>query len=278
MNQIKAVLEKSEFSREPHLTIHVDGTPLDRLLHRAYPDRYFNGLVPALLDWIQWEQERAIVWERVESTQQQVVPLLMCPDDCDLYCTVINVEVLKTEQKVQWLRLGLDKGGAEGMPASIGTTVEWFDKVGPFEFERPAYDACIATFKDEIEKDNVYRRFEKWIKEIEEDEKVPSSIQAVNVSILNYVDGYLLFLSGAEDYSTKNDDWIEVHDFTPYDPTLSLGEYSLRWDEQEILQIVKNALERFAQLEMYPRSFVHKAAYFTTGIEGGPRIRIEKGG
>lgn len=154
MNQIKAKYEKSEYSTEPHLTINVDGKSLDIILHELYPDKNLIGLIPTLLDCLEDSKERKLVWERFESEQKQIVPILMCPDDIDLWCTIINVEIEKTENSVKWSRIGLDNSEFENNSSeSIGMTVEWFDKVKPMEFDKTEYQKFASEFKTKIEKD-----------------------------------------------------------------------------------------------------------------------------
>lgn len=156
MNAIQAKYEKSKYANEPHLTIHVDGNPLDRILHELYPTKNLIGLVPTLLDWLDDPKERALVWRRIKSKERQVVPILMCPDDVDLWCTIINVEIEKTAKTVKWNRIGLDNSSFENNSSElIGTTVEWFDKIQPMEFEKTEYDTFISVFKTEIEKDDI---------------------------------------------------------------------------------------------------------------------------
>jgi len=153
MNQIQAKYEKSKYSQKAHLTINVDGKYLDLILHEFYPNQNLIGLVPTLLNWLEDPKERQLVWNRIESNERQVVPILMCPDDVDLWCTVIVAEVEKTNDSVKWLRLGIDIGGPDNMPDSIGTTVDWFDKIEPMEFDKTEYEKFISEFKAAIDKD-----------------------------------------------------------------------------------------------------------------------------
>jgi hypothetical protein len=157
MNKIQTTVSTSEYSTEQHLTINVDGISLDHLLHRIYPQKEMNGLVPTLLHWLDIPEERALVWNRIESKEKQIVPILMCPDDRDLYCTIIHVEVEKTEQSINWLRFGIDSGDAIGMPNSIGTTVDWLDKVPSMKFKLIDYQNVISTFKANLENSKIKR-------------------------------------------------------------------------------------------------------------------------
>ncbi len=151
MNKIQVKYEKSRYSDIPHLTINVDEKPLDVFLDELYPSKNLIGLVPTLLDRLEDRKERELVWSRIESEEKQVVPILMCPDDADLWCTVINVEVQKTEDSVKWLRLGIDNSDfKDNSSESIGTTVEWFDELQPMEFKKSEYEYFVSVFKKSI--------------------------------------------------------------------------------------------------------------------------------
>lgn len=276
MNQIQAKYENSEYSNEPHLTINVDGKPLDKILHELYPDKNLIGLVPTLLDWLEDPKERKLVWDRFESKQKQVVPILMCPDDIDLWCTVINVEIEKTETSVKWLRIGIDSGSSDNMPDSIGTNVEWFDKIEPIEFDKVEYEKFSSDFKIEIDKDEIKRLISFWINRIDDKEVIPKSVIAFNFGIIETENDYKTYLVGTNNYDTENDDWACEEDFTPKEKYLSLGADSKKWNWQEIQSIVKNGIEEFIETRISPLTFVHKAEYLTTGFDDGELLKIEQ--
>ena len=276
MNQIQVKYEKSEYSNEPHLTINVDGKSLDKILHELYPDKNLIGLVPTLLDWLEDPKERKLVWERFETKLKQVVPILMCPYDIDLWCTVINVEVEKTENSVKWLRIGIDSGSSDNMPYSIGTNVEWFDKIGPMEFDKVEYEKLSSDFKIEIEKDEIKRLISFWINRIDDKEVIPKSIKAFNFGIIETENDYQTYLVGTNNYNTENDDWACEEDFTPKEKYLSLGADSKKWNWQEIQSIVATGIEQFIETRISPLTFVHKAEYFTTGFDDGELKRIKQ--
>ena len=276
MNQIQAKYEKSEYSNEPHLTINVDGKPLDKILHELYPNKNLIGLVPTLLDWLEDPKERLLVWDRFESKQKQIVPILMCPDDIDLWCTVINVEVEKTENSVKWLRIGLDSGGSDDMPNSIGTNVEWFENIEPMEFEKVEYEKFDLDFKIEIDKDEIQQLISFWINRIDAKEQIPQSIKAFNFGIIETENDYQTYLVGTKNYDLENDDWACEEDFTPTERYLSLGTDSKKWNWEEIQSIVKTGIEKFIETRILPLTFVHKAEYLTTGFDDGDLKRIKQ--
>ncbi|MES2793836.1 MAG: hypothetical protein V4719_29760 [Planctomycetota bacterium] len=149
MNQIAAIEAISKYANAPHTVITIDDVPLDVLLNRAHPDRIPLGLVPTLLDWLTNPVERALVWNRFlpANGNSTSAPILMCPDDCDLICTIVIAEIITESSLVWWYRIGIDRSDSDDMPISVGTTVDWLEGVGPFCFNRSDYQRCVEAFK-----------------------------------------------------------------------------------------------------------------------------------
>tara|TARA_R110000850_G_scaffold210671_3_gene336664 strand:+ start:980 stop:1837 length:858 start_codon:yes stop_codon:yes gene_type:complete len=275
MNEIQAKYEKSEYCDKPHLTINVDGKSLDIMLHELYPEKSLIGLVPTLLDWLGDRKERRLVWDRFESMQKQVVPILMCPDDVDLWCSVINVEVEKTENSVKWLRIGIDLSSSDPMPDSIGTNVEWFDKIEPMEFEKAKYEKFGSAFKTEIDKDEIKQRISFWINRINDKEVIPKSIKAFNFRIIKTESDYQIHLVGTNNHDSENDDWACEEYFKSKESYLNLGAGSKKWNGLEIQSIVKTGIEQFIETQISPITFVHRADFMTTGFDNGELQRVK---
>jgi hypothetical protein len=150
MNRLQVIEAPSKYVEAPHLVLVVDGTPLDQLLDVAHPGYHLLGLVPALLDWLSDAEERRLVRERILPTigSTAIAPLLMCPDDLDLWCTVAVAEVVREAPVVWWQRIGLDAPKAKpgDMPRAMGGRVDWIDGLGPFCFETAEYERCLAAF------------------------------------------------------------------------------------------------------------------------------------
>lgn len=72
---------------------------------------------------------------------KEILPILMCPDDCDLTCTIIVAEVTKTDNEVFWSRVGVDSSqlGTPYYYKLIGTTVTWLDLVSELRFIKEQY-------------------------------------------------------------------------------------------------------------------------------------------
>lgn len=151
-NKIEVNCMKSEYCAEEHLTIVVDDIPLDKLLHSLYPSRNFLGLVPTIVDWLDDEQERVFVKRRFTSAnQEEILPILMCPDDCDLWCTVIVANVVKADGQITWKKIGVDVSTREDMLLGcgvIGSRVDWLDKIVPMNFEETQYWTQLSRIYD----------------------------------------------------------------------------------------------------------------------------------
>ena len=156
MNHICVAHRSSKFIEEKHLVLLVDGDPLDVLLSREIPTiEDIEGLIPTLLDWLSDDKEQALVWDRAlppEGTRANF-PVLMCPDDLDLWCTVIVVEVESSAEKVTWRRFGIDATDFQSdSRAKCGDGVKWAAGPGPFVFQRDVYEECLDVFRQEINK------------------------------------------------------------------------------------------------------------------------------
>ena len=152
LNQIQAEMLPTEYCPEPHLVITIDGVPLDQLLADA-TNGSFLGLIPAWLDDLTDPTERSIVWDRIQQPAgtNTNVPVLMCPDDLDLYCSIVLADTTVADDTVTWHALGTHSGGSDGLPHSIGSEVNWLAGIGPFQFGRAEYDACVSRFKLNLE-------------------------------------------------------------------------------------------------------------------------------
>lgn len=149
MNRLDTVFFSSTPDGPAQRVITVDGVPLDAILAQSPAGQALLGLVPALADGLA-PREGALVRRRMlpPPGQRAVAPVLVCPDDLDLWCTVAVAEVAAEDGFIRWLRLGLDTGRPHpgDMPEAIGGTVDWFEGIGPFCFERAEYLKCLASF------------------------------------------------------------------------------------------------------------------------------------
>ncbi|MFG0214559.1 hypothetical protein ACFU8X_15755 [Brevibacillus porteri] len=148
LNKIEVKKMTSKYCDSEHECVLIDEVPLDVIVHSLYPNHHFDGLIPTILDWIDEPREKAFVRSRYLSfKQREMLPILMCPDDCDLWCTLIIVEVVRFEGIIKWERMGIDQCTRENLINSfenIGTKVEWLEKVPSMTFQPEEYDSQIS--------------------------------------------------------------------------------------------------------------------------------------
>nr|WP_154892428.1 hypothetical protein [Paenibacillus xylanexedens] len=154
MNIFSINMQTSKYVNVEHPVITIDGIPLDLYLHNLYPDNLYLGLIPTITDWIGLREEAELVLRRFISEEEIVIlPILMCPDDCDLTCTLIVAEVLKTDHQVIWRRIGVDSSNL-GIPYNyelVGQEVTWLDLVPEMKFSKDKYIENLETIYKQIE-------------------------------------------------------------------------------------------------------------------------------
>ena len=143
---------RNRFTRTNFYIITVDNKSLEDIILEKQP-KILKGLVPTLLNWLQDEEERAVVWERTlpsKPWKKTLLPILMCSEDIDLWCTLIMTEVSMDEQFVYWNRFGLEVSNAEE-PKEIGKKIEWFDNIEGFKFELSEYQQLLEKFRQNLD-------------------------------------------------------------------------------------------------------------------------------
>jgi hypothetical protein len=146
-NKMEVIKMKSKYCDSDHYCIVVDGMPLDSILQSINSEGDYQGLIPTILDWIDEPREKSFVLSRYKSPEQIVMlPILMCPDDCDLWCTLVVVEVVKESSLIKWNRIGLDRSIGEELIIGyecIGTRVDWLANFPSMTFKQEEYYAQI---------------------------------------------------------------------------------------------------------------------------------------
>ncbi|WP_336772079.1 hypothetical protein [Paenibacillus sp. MMO-58] len=147
INKFEVKKMKSKYCVDEHYCFVVDGASLDYLLNEQYPEKNIFGLVPTIPDWMSMPAEKAFVLSRYHSSDPVVLlPVLMCPDDCDLWCTLLVAEVEKQGRLIRWNRIGYDlSSGDEKIETLeyIGYRVNWLEKIPPFIFKQEEYETEI---------------------------------------------------------------------------------------------------------------------------------------
>jgi hypothetical protein len=138
VNRIEAIRISSKFISEPHLVIAVDGVPLDVALG-------VEGLVSSLLGWFHNEEDCEVPWQRIlpDVGCSGYAPVLICPDDLDLSCSVVMAEVVAEQDVIRWDRLGYEATSK----GAVGSYIRWEPRWGPYRFNRAEYERCLAAFR-----------------------------------------------------------------------------------------------------------------------------------
>ena len=71
------------------------------------------------------------------------VPLLVCPEDNDLSCTIIATEQYIIDDKVVWKRFGLLTGSIEKQNLDA---IDWFDTVPELTFAKDNFEKVFSQF------------------------------------------------------------------------------------------------------------------------------------
>ncbi|WP_374517864.1 hypothetical protein [Undibacterium squillarum] len=149
MNLISAEMHKSAYATSPHPVLAIDGTPIELWIkciaeNASYEDDTF-GLVPAQ-GWLLDENELNSAWKLLiphKENSSTFVPLLICPDDVDLACTVIVVEQVVEKDKVIWARFGFAVEVING----IVTSVQWSKNEQKAEFDKSEFISACSELK-----------------------------------------------------------------------------------------------------------------------------------
>ena len=145
-HHISAEMYKSEDAQFEHPVFAIDGLSLDQWLGQRVAADWIFDLVPAQ-GWLIKDEEFALAWRRIERVEDgcsTIVPILVCPDDVDLSCSVIVVEQVSAGDEIIWCRFGQPD---ESRGDQCGATVKWFDDSPSCAFGRSKFEVALAEFK-----------------------------------------------------------------------------------------------------------------------------------
>jgi len=148
MNTISTIISKPKFASTEQPVLAIDGVPVYQWVKSQIFDSDGNDdthtLVPAQT-WLYDEDESRIAWELLEPTHEgaTVAPLLVCPDDMDLNCTVVVVEQIVDKKTVEWRRFGLSINHING----VVTSVRWSELEQRAIFDRTQFEEAFLDFK-----------------------------------------------------------------------------------------------------------------------------------
>ncbi|WP_241090697.1 MULTISPECIES: hypothetical protein [Pseudomonas syringae group] len=144
INLLSVASHKAKYSIDFYPTFAIDGVPIEVWLPRQNPDAEFH-LVSAHAG-LYCDEDTSLIWDRIYSTApgwKALVPMLVCPDDLDLSCTVIVAEQCAREHEVQWIRFGLLRDPI----TQENPSVDWFDAIPCLTFDRSHYHRVLDAFR-----------------------------------------------------------------------------------------------------------------------------------
>ena len=148
MNTISTIISKPKFASTEQPVLAIDGVPVYQWVKSQIFDTDGNDdthtLVPAQT-WLYDQDESRIAWELLEPTHEgaTIAPLLVCPDDMDLNCTVVVVEQIVDKKTVEWRRFGLSINHING----VVTSVRWSELEQRAIFDRTQFEEAFLDFK-----------------------------------------------------------------------------------------------------------------------------------
>ncbi|SEP61409.1 hypothetical protein [Pseudomonas sp. NFPP19] len=149
MNHIRAAMHQSKYTKAPHPVFTLDDVPLDSWIKGVIYDGSgadsTEGLVPAQ-GWLIDDEHAELAWQLLTPASEDcssIVPLLICPDDMDLSCTVAVVEQVVRGDKLIWERFGRAVTVIDGLV----TAVAWNSNAQRAEFSRQQFDEACTEFK-----------------------------------------------------------------------------------------------------------------------------------
>lgn len=144
MDILSIAHHKSKYSAEAYRTFAINGLAIEVWMPSQNPSTELN-LISAH-EGLYDDQEFELIWDRIFSIAPNwrcIVPLLVCPDDVDLSCTVIVAEQFSSETSITWERFGLLMDSVN----SENPTIDWYQGIRPVEFERGNFMEVIEAFR-----------------------------------------------------------------------------------------------------------------------------------
>jgi hypothetical protein len=152
MNKIEGLLDTSDYQDYwDFINYKIDGLWLDEKLEELYPNNGYKGLIPTLVYWMERNDEKEVVWNRIlpNENETSICPILMCPDDNDFSCTLIVAEIRNCGKEVQWQRIGLNKT-QEWEAKKVGSVVEWFHEFKELKYSITDYIKMLESFRNRL--------------------------------------------------------------------------------------------------------------------------------
>jgi hypothetical protein len=144
--RIFASTYQTKFANSAHPVLAIDGVSLNVWLSAKTNQPDILDLVPAQ-GWLVEDQDLEIAWRRLAPHIEEcstIVPLLICPDDVDFWCTVVVAEQEVTAEAVIWQRFGFT---CDRLGDQVGASVQWWKDNTSAKFDRKEFEEAVMELK-----------------------------------------------------------------------------------------------------------------------------------
>lgn len=138
------------------LSIFIDDTPLTEIISTKsgvshYKDLWCSWLIKK--NNIPWRQHGNYIWKLLETKQNCNLPILLCPDDMDFWCSIVVAKVNYLNDVVMWEKLGIVTGKMDSYQWSQ-SGIRNLDKWSDEDWE--LYGSTLAILKEDD------REWDEW--------------------------------------------------------------------------------------------------------------------
>ncbi len=116
----------------------------------------------------------------------------------------------------------------------------------------------------------VEQRFIEWLENINNSEKIDSSIIGFNFGLFEATDGFEMYLIGSKTFDIDDEDWATNVDFEPKHKYFQFGkDLSADKDWQDIQNFSEKLVSEYVNSSRFKNSIFANAKGITTGFDDG---------
>ncbi len=131
-----------------------------------------------------------------------------------------------------------------------------------------------TTFLTVSDKDlTIPERFSKWINIIESGNLPTEKIKGLNFGLFQSSDSYIMYLTGAEIFDEKDENWACNADYEPEYKYLDLND--LKLNDSDWKYVLDYSVEFISNYLKFNDSFLSQIENITTGFDDGNLIRLK---
>ncbi|UCA61686.1 hypothetical protein KB553_09140 [Chryseobacterium rhizoplanae] len=114
----------------------------------------------------------------------------------------------------------------------------------------------------------------EWFEKLNETEKIPTNIIAINFGLFESDKNYIIYLVGSETYDENDDDWATEVNYEPQNKYLKLIDIQkMNW--KEVQNETGKIIAELIYVENFEDSIFSKIKNITVGFDDGDLIKIK---